>query len=43
MKLSSRLEKRLQAAVKHFWTTRDSQAQKQGGMSGSKDAGARPQ
>src|ERR1700733_8026640 len=32
---------RLSAAVKHFWTTRDAQAIKQGASSGSKDAGAR--
>jgi hypothetical protein len=41
MSLNSQLEKRLRAAVKHFWNTRKAQAQKQGGASGSKDAGAR--
>jgi hypothetical protein len=35
------IEKRLQAAIKHFWSTRETQAQKQGGASGSRDAGAR--
>lgn len=41
MSLSPDLEKRLQAAIKHFWSTRETQAQKQGVSSGSKDAGAR--
>lgn len=41
MTLNPEIEKRLQAAVKHFWSTRDTQAQKQGSASGSKDAGAR--
>ncbi len=36
-----RLEIRLRAAVKHFWNTRETQAQKQGMVSGSKDAGTR--
>jgi hypothetical protein len=35
------IDARLSAAVKHFWTTRDAQAIKQGSLSGSKDAGAR--
>ena len=35
------MEKRLQNAVKHFWQTRESQALKQGRVSGNKDAGAR--
>jgi hypothetical protein len=35
------VDTRLSAAVKHFWTTRDVQAIKQGSSSGSKDAGAR--
>jgi Restriction endonuclease XhoI len=35
------LEVRLQAAVRHFWGTRDMQARNQGRQSGSKDAGAR--
>ena len=41
MSRSTSLEKRLQLAVKQFWSTRDVQAKKQGGTSGSKDAGAR--
>lgn len=41
MSLNSQLDKRLRAAVKHFWDTRKTQAQKQGEASGSKDAGAR--
>ena len=41
MSLNPEIEKRLQNAVKHFWSTRETQAQKQGGVSGSKDAGAR--
>src|ERR1700683_1188316 len=39
--LSPQIQKRLRAAVKHFWTTRETQAQKQGTLSGSKDAGFR--
>jgi hypothetical protein len=41
MSLNPEIEKRLQSAVKHFWSTRETQAQKQGSVSGSKDAGAR--
>ncbi len=41
MNPDSRLEKRLRSAIKHFWSTREVQAQKQGAVSGSKDAGAR--
>lgn len=41
MSLNRDIEKRLQGAIKHFWGTRETQAQKQGGESGSKDAGAR--
>ncbi len=41
MSLRPRLEKRLRAAIKHFWTTRETQAQKQGSSTGAKDAGAR--
>jgi hypothetical protein len=41
MSTDSRLEKRLRSAIKHFWSTREVQAQKQGSSSGSKDAGAR--
>ena len=35
------MDRRLRAAVKRFWATRESQAQKQGSLSGTKDAGAR--
>jgi hypothetical protein len=35
------LQKRLRAAVKHFWNTREAQAQRQGSSTGSKDAGFR--
>ena len=41
MSLRPQLEKRLRAAIKHFWNTRETQAQKQGATSGSKDSGAR--
>ncbi len=41
MSPESQLEKRLRSAIKHFWSTREVQAQKQGASSGSKDAGAR--
>jgi len=41
MSLSSDIQQRLKAAVQHFWGTRETQAQKQGVSSGSKDAGAR--
>jgi Restriction endonuclease XhoI len=41
MSLNSRIEERLRAAVKQFWITRETQAQRQGSSSGSKDAGAR--
>jgi hypothetical protein len=41
MSLNPEIEIRLRAAVKHFWNTRETQAQKQGVSSGSKDAGAR--
>jgi hypothetical protein len=39
--MKPQLEKRLRAAIRHFWTTREKQAQKQGAASGAKDAGAR--
>lgn len=42
MSLNPKLKTRLRAAVKHFWATRETQAQKQGAVSGAKDAGARP-
>lgn len=41
MSPDSRLQKRLRSAIKHFGSTREVQAQKQGAASGSKDAGAR--
>ena len=39
--MNPQLERRLQAAIKHFWNTRETQAQKQGAAVGAKDAGAR--
>ena len=41
MNPDSHWEKQLRAAIKYFWSTRETQAQKQGSVSGSKDAGAR--
>jgi hypothetical protein len=41
MALNSRLEQRLRKALRHFWSTRARQAQKQGSATGAKDAGAR--
>src|SRR5579862_7086274 len=41
MALNPDLEKRLRQAIKHLWNTRESQAQKQGSKTGSRDAGAR--
>jgi Restriction endonuclease XhoI len=41
MSRTPKLDRRLQAAIKHFWNTRETQALKQGRSSGSKDAGAR--
>jgi hypothetical protein len=41
MSLNPDIEERLRSAIRHFWGTRETQAQKQGGSSGSKDAGAR--
>jgi hypothetical protein len=41
MSSNSSIKKQLRIAVKHFWSTREVQAQKQGVASGSKDAGAR--
>jgi hypothetical protein len=41
MALSPEIDKRLRAAVKHFWGTRETQSQKQGAVSGARDAGAR--
>jgi hypothetical protein len=41
MALHPDLQKRLHRAIKHFWHTRDTQAQKQGTKTGSRDAGTR--
>jgi Restriction endonuclease XhoI len=41
MALAPKLEKKLRQAIKHFWNTRETQAQKQGSKTGSRDAGAR--
>lgn len=41
MALHPEIEKRLRKAVRHFWSTRDSQAKKQGSKSGTRDAGSR--
>jgi hypothetical protein len=41
MPLNADLERRLRKAIKHFWTTCDTQAQKQGAATGARDAGAR--
>ncbi len=41
MALEPTLQKKLRRAIKHFWATRETQAQKQGAKSGSRDAGAR--
>jgi hypothetical protein len=41
MSLSPKIQRRLRVAIRQFWNTRETQAQKQGGLSGSKDAGAR--
>src|SRR5260370_7388346 len=41
MSLSPQIEERVRAAVKHFWNARETQGQRQGSESGSKDAGAR--
>jgi hypothetical protein len=35
------IAKKLRRAIKHFWSTRESQAKKQGSKSGARDAGAR--
>jgi hypothetical protein len=39
--MNTKLEKRLRLAIKQFWNTRETQAQKQGTVTGAKDAGAR--
>lgn len=41
MSVSPGIEKGLQGAIKYFWSTRETQAEKQGGVSGAKDTGAR--
>jgi hypothetical protein len=41
MALKPDLQDRLRQAIQHFWTTRETQAQKQGAKTGSRDAGAR--
>jgi len=41
MTLHPDFDKELRRAIKHFWSTRKSQARKQGSRSGSRDAGAR--
>jgi hypothetical protein len=41
MSLQPNIEKRLRAAVRHFWRTRERQAGRQGITSGTKDTGAR--
>lgn len=41
MTLDPSLEKGLRRAIKHFWSTRESQARHQGSKTGSRDAGAR--
>ncbi len=41
MALHPDIEKELRRAIKHFWSTRQKQAKKQGSKSGARDAGAR--
>jgi Restriction endonuclease XhoI len=41
MAINSELDKKLRQAVRYFWMTRKRQAKKQGGKTGSRDAGAR--
>ena len=41
MALNPKLQKQLRQAIKHFWTTRETQAKKQGSKTGSRDSGAR--
>jgi hypothetical protein len=41
MALDPDLDKRLRRAIKHFWSTRESQAEKQGVKTGARDAGDR--
>src|SRR5947209_7888583 len=41
MRLNAQISARLRGAVKQFWGTRETQSQKQGAVSGAKDAGTR--
>jgi hypothetical protein len=41
MALNPELEERLRQAIRHFWNTRETQAQKQGSKTGARDAGTR--
>jgi hypothetical protein len=41
MALDIELQKRLEMAIAHFWSTRESQSEKQGAKTGSRDAGSR--
>lgn len=41
MAINQELDKRLRKAIRHFWGTRETQAQKQGQTSGTRDSGAR--
>jgi Restriction endonuclease XhoI len=41
MALHPEIERKLRDAIVHFWSTRESQAKKQGSKSGARDAGAR--
>jgi hypothetical protein len=43
MSLNNDIEKRLQGAVKHFWSTRETQAQKQGAFRAAKTPARGPQ
>jgi len=41
MAINTPLERKVRAAIRHFWTTRARQAERQGVVTGAKDAGAR--
>ncbi len=41
MSLTPRLERQLRAAIRHFWSAREAQAQKQGSTTGQRDTGMR--
>jgi hypothetical protein len=41
MALRPEMEKKLRAAIKHFWSTRETQAELQGAKTGVRDSGAR--